>query len=67
LALGRPATVRQSDEPAASRPPPDRTAPSAAGPPDVRPEREIAEMVEQERRNPAEQADDLLDSRRPVE
>ncbi|WP_435418903.1 mechanosensitive ion channel family protein [Parerythrobacter aurantius] len=34
---------------------------------DVRPEREIAEMVDEERRGDGGQADDLLDNRRPVE
>ncbi len=34
---------------------------------DVRPESEIAEMVEQERRSDGEQAKDLLDTSRPVE
>lgn len=54
------------EEPAKKKPGPP--SPSPAGQDDVRPNKEIAEMVAEERREaPAEQEKDLLDPARPVE
>ncbi len=65
LPLGQPAeaehTQPQADTPTRRTPPP---SPETH---DVKPESEIQEMVETERRNDPEQANDLLDHARPVE
>ena len=68
LPIGRTATVSESSEtpqpaPASATP---RPTPSAMRE-DVRPESEIADMVEKERREDGDQAKDLLDPARPVE
>ena len=60
LPIGRTATVTEEKTPSAAAPPVDVDQ-------DVRPESEIAQMVEQERRTDSEQAKDLLDPKRPVE
>ena len=65
LPIGRAARVTETTPPdSAPKPAP---APTATASEDVRPESEIAEMVEEERRSEGGQAKDLLDSSRPVE
>jgi small conductance mechanosensitive channel len=69
LPIGAPATVTQTRDESgvrtrASAPKP--TAPDGSAS-DVRPESEIARMVERERREDGDQANDLLDSDRPTE
>ncbi|MFL0355418.1 mechanosensitive ion channel domain-containing protein [Erythrobacter sp. GH1-10] len=63
LPIGRSASITESapDTKPSSRPAPDESHA------DVKPESEISEMVEQERRTDGEQAKDLLDPSRPVE
>lgn len=62
LPIGRRATVSEA-KPSETKPAP---APAPAEE-DVKPESEIAEMVEKERRSEGEQGNDLLDPNRPVE
>lgn len=62
LPIGRAAVVSEVKAPGESA-----AAPPAKPEQDVRPESEIAEMVEKERSSDGEQAKDLLDPNRPVE
>ncbi|QUL39500.1 mechanosensitive ion channel family protein [Erythrobacter sp. JK5] len=63
LPIGRMATATEAQQKKERRAP----APAPTTHEDVRPESEIADMVEQERRSDGEQAKDLLDTKRPVE
>ena len=68
LPIGRSATVSEEGEAPPRKTSPVLTStPTAASHEDVRPENEIADMVEKERREDGEQANDLLDPARPVE
>jgi len=63
LPIGRSPLARESQ----SRPPPKPSTGTGAHEDDVRPESEISEMVEQERRTDGDESEDLLDVSRPVE
>ncbi len=70
LPIGRPGDVAQTPSKPVQEPaktPTDRGASSPATHHDVKPENEIQEMVETERRNDPEQAKDLLNPDCPVE
>ncbi|WP_394730543.1 mechanosensitive ion channel family protein [Altererythrobacter sp. GH1-8] len=65
-----PLPIGRSAERTGTAPSPERSAKSGLAPDtaeDVKPQSEIAEMVESERRSDGEQAHDLLDQKRPVE